>query len=238
MVRYYSGLSLSFSKDRLPAIAGIAQRMADFSNDQYLAGMWKSTLRESLGWTCLEQQTHPKQRPEENPSPSWSWASVGGAVDLWWLNDRSHPDATCYITDVYAYCATVDGTDFGIVLYGSLRLTGMLTHTMLSLDSSQIRGGFSLEAFDRPLGPTRVVWKSWVYPDFDITQQQSYPMEVCCLWLYAIGRKQYLGIVLRAVGAKYQRIGAFQLIAIEGYIPEGSKPWRQFNATRTRLEII
>lgn len=49
MVEEYSCLHLTFSKDRLPALAAIVQRMmVTRRDDLYIAGMWQSSVLQDL----------------------------------------------------------------------------------------------------------------------------------------------------------------------------------------------
>jgi hypothetical protein len=76
----YSRLDLTFSKDRLPAIAAIVERMmCTRKDDVYIAGMWKSSLLRDLAW-YPSHQNHI-QGPTD-PAPTWSWASAPGAVQF------------------------------------------------------------------------------------------------------------------------------------------------------------
>ncbi|PTB69977.1 HET-domain-containing protein, partial [Trichoderma citrinoviride] len=71
----YSGLKMTYDKDRLPALSSIARKMAQLNpQDCYLAGMWKSTLLESLFWSIAPGQAQ-RYRPSHPRAPSWSWAS-------------------------------------------------------------------------------------------------------------------------------------------------------------------
>jgi hypothetical protein len=48
LVHIYSGSQLTFEKDRLPAISGLARLYAEALGDQYLAGLWRKDLHISL----------------------------------------------------------------------------------------------------------------------------------------------------------------------------------------------
>ena len=50
IVGEYSGRDLTLFEDRLPALAGIATELAISWNDVYLAGFWKKTIIQHLGW--------------------------------------------------------------------------------------------------------------------------------------------------------------------------------------------
>lgn len=104
-VRDYSSLELTFSKDRLPALAAIVQRMLRMrKNDTYIAGLWKSSLLRDLTW---RRRGPGSSSRSVSRVPSWSWASITGAVihashrDLAWarsldvsydLGEFSEPD--------------------------------------------------------------------------------------------------------------------------------------------------
>jgi hypothetical protein len=80
IIQAYSSRKLRDIGDRLPALAGIAARLGALWKDNYLAGLWESFLMQQLSWY--------KMVPDDLPlggvylAPTWSWASVDGAVML------------------------------------------------------------------------------------------------------------------------------------------------------------
>ncbi|KAF2803092.1 HET-domain-containing protein, partial [Mytilinidion resinicola] len=71
IVKEYSGLSLAFSSDRLPALSGLAKQFRKLG--RYYAGMWESSLVQNMLWASGEpgnQLGRPQHR-----APFWSWAS-------------------------------------------------------------------------------------------------------------------------------------------------------------------
>ncbi|KAK3373415.1 heterokaryon incompatibility protein-domain-containing protein [Lasiosphaeria ovina] len=77
----YSNCLLTFDKDRLPAISGVARFFAEATGDQYLAGMWRRDLWSSLFWTKPGQEHNSLstlldslKSPNKYLAPSWSWA--------------------------------------------------------------------------------------------------------------------------------------------------------------------
>jgi len=70
LVQICTKLSLTMDKDTFPAIAGIARRMWGGLHDEYVAGLWKSTLDVDLCW----QVNEPTKRPTTWRAPTWSWA--------------------------------------------------------------------------------------------------------------------------------------------------------------------
>jgi hypothetical protein len=76
LVNKYSSCDLTYSSDKLPAIAGVAKRFQQITNDKYLAGMWRSHLFDMMRWVVRD----PRLRLYEYRAPSWSWASVDGPI--------------------------------------------------------------------------------------------------------------------------------------------------------------
>jgi hypothetical protein len=83
----YSKRQLTFESDRLPAISGLAKYIRDrgTGTGQYLSGMWKDDLWESLLWSaqrsipCSEDQiigTTYRKRASTYRAPTWSWMSL------------------------------------------------------------------------------------------------------------------------------------------------------------------
>jgi hypothetical protein len=82
IVRQFSRRKLTFSKDKLPALGGIANEFSRYWQTDYLAGLWRHQLREHLAWFVSVVGPHSgspnTSRPSEFRAPSWSWASVDG----------------------------------------------------------------------------------------------------------------------------------------------------------------
>jgi hypothetical protein len=76
----YSGLKLTFEKDKLPALSGVAKQMlSQRDGDEYISGLWRSTIISDLRWTSFERNS---RRPSSYRAPSWSWASLDGTVQV------------------------------------------------------------------------------------------------------------------------------------------------------------
>ena len=75
----YCRRALSVATDRLPAIAAVAAIVQSAEpRDQYLAGLWRSHLLPGLCWYAVPSES---SLPVDYVAPSWSWASVSGAVE-------------------------------------------------------------------------------------------------------------------------------------------------------------
>jgi len=77
LVCEYSSRKLSQEEDRLIALSGLAQRVQERSGWKYLAGLWQPSLLFDLLWY---QQKEATGRGKSYIAPTWSWASVGGAI--------------------------------------------------------------------------------------------------------------------------------------------------------------
>lgn len=89
VTRLYNGTELSFEKDRLPALAGVARRYGETHGKTYLAGLWEEDLPSALVWV---DRSGREPRPLEQVAPTWSWASLPHGDDLqfgWWI-DTTH----------------------------------------------------------------------------------------------------------------------------------------------------
>ncbi|KAK3348756.1 heterokaryon incompatibility protein-domain-containing protein [Lasiosphaeria hispida] len=79
----YTERQISFIKDRLPALSGIAKVIQDITQSEYVAGLWSKTLIRDLAWQALDI-TYALQ---EYNAPTFSWASISGGVCLQRTND-------------------------------------------------------------------------------------------------------------------------------------------------------
>jgi len=86
VVNHYTRRKLTKSKDKLVAIAGVADKFHQFwPQSQYVAGLWSHQLPEALLWhvddsSTLGWQDVRNPLPRVYRAPSWSWASVDGAI--------------------------------------------------------------------------------------------------------------------------------------------------------------
>lgn len=71
----YGSLLLTYEKDRLPAIAALAERhgMSLRPGDRYLAGLWLSSFIADMLW--LTTAEGPSSSGDERQLPSWSWGT-------------------------------------------------------------------------------------------------------------------------------------------------------------------
>lgn len=79
----FSARNLTFQHDKLPAVAGLAQRFGAAMNDEYCAGLWIKDIYTGLLWKSGADIANaaPTRRLETYRAPSWTWASIDGFVD-------------------------------------------------------------------------------------------------------------------------------------------------------------
>jgi hypothetical protein len=80
VVEEFTSRSLTFSDDKLPAIAGLASAVSQacpgiLSTTNYMFGLWRKDLIHHLLW-CRVNDGTSTERLSQNKAPSWSWASL------------------------------------------------------------------------------------------------------------------------------------------------------------------
>ncbi|KAH7369637.1 heterokaryon incompatibility protein-domain-containing protein [Rhexocercosporidium sp. MPI-PUGE-AT-0058] len=78
IVEEYCELSMTFEKDKLTAISGVARQVQSILNESYFAGLWSSSFKEDLYWRANTKFRRPKLQKWR--APSWSWAAINGRV--------------------------------------------------------------------------------------------------------------------------------------------------------------
>ncbi|KAK3995016.1 heterokaryon incompatibility protein-domain-containing protein [Cladorrhinum sp. PSN332] len=140
LVQNYSSLGLTFVKDKLPALSGLATVVQKHINSQYLAGMWRKHLASQLLWYTDGWKdpsfTAPSPASEKNRVPSWSWASLhdgkvaSGVATVLHADER---DIMLNIIDVQVDLVN-DKHPFGQINGGILRVRGNLAMTGVTVE--------------------------------------------------------------------------------------------------------
>ncbi|KAH8685460.1 heterokaryon incompatibility protein-domain-containing protein [Tricladium varicosporioides] len=79
IIRQYTRCNLTFNRDRLVAISGLAREIQCQSSNQYCAGLWRDDIEAQLLWLIDEDKSIISLKPNKR-APTWSWASVDGPV--------------------------------------------------------------------------------------------------------------------------------------------------------------
>ncbi|KAF9872504.1 heterokaryon incompatibility protein [Colletotrichum karsti] len=91
-VEEYSRRKLSYGSDKLPALAGIADRFRSVGiGGEYVAGLWAHDIERGIFWVT---NWDPVERPTHARAPSWSWASLDGQVEFQLKGDFQHRHET------------------------------------------------------------------------------------------------------------------------------------------------
>lgn len=74
----YTSAGLTYTSDKLAVVAGIARAFRELSGHEYVGGIWREHV--TLGGLLWKVDPDAARRPAFRGAPSWSWASVDGAV--------------------------------------------------------------------------------------------------------------------------------------------------------------
>jgi hypothetical protein len=127
IVKEYSQRRLTFERDVLPAISGIAMQIQTKTNDTYLAGLWKTDLRRGLMWSTWPQR--PASPCKAFRAPTWSWASIKNSVTF--AGDEYVP----LIRVINAECTLAGANPCGQVSDGLIVLYGLVMQTRMTISA-------------------------------------------------------------------------------------------------------
>ncbi|KAL9619789.1 MAG: hypothetical protein Q9160_005625 [Pyrenula sp. 1 TL-2023] len=87
LIEAYSARTLTQHSDKLLAIGGVVYRFQTLFRDKYLAGLWRQQFPENLLWIVIwgwedNMELKCPYRPEVYTAPTWSWASINGAIEF------------------------------------------------------------------------------------------------------------------------------------------------------------
>lgn len=127
----YSRLALSHpDEDKLVAIGGVAERVADITKDQYFAGVFRNHLVELLCWEPDRLLFQSFQRARTWRAPSWSPASVDGRIHYEYLRCEGRPKSLISLERVNVELSDPKNP-FGSLKSASLVLKGCLLGVLL-----------------------------------------------------------------------------------------------------------
>ncbi|KAL5398993.1 hypothetical protein PMIN02_001068 [Paraphaeosphaeria minitans] len=142
LVQTYCTSHFTQQRDRLAALAGLVQEIHTYTNDEYLAGLWKKELPHALCWMLYGTlQSSDITRANEYRCPSWSWASLNfsGNHHLRFLDGTT---THRYVTTVLdANVQSSSGNVYSNITGGYVRLQGKLGRIRLDrLQNANWRG--------------------------------------------------------------------------------------------------
>lgn len=203
IIKAYSRRKLTKATDRLVAISGLAKKMREAVDDEYLAGLWKSRFFVQLCWSVNHSSDkffHSLRRPRPLLAPTWSWASTLQPIGTWPVSETTSPLSE--VLEVNLQYPTDDST--GEVIGGYLRLRTVLEPVDLSQKDNRPGSLFFLQA-----------WKMVATGIFDekFTEQENCGKTFCIPLYYDKPMKLISGILLRSTcggQSGYERIGSWR----------------------------
>ncbi|KAF2690119.1 HET-domain-containing protein [Lentithecium fluviatile CBS 122367] len=156
-VEVYSRTSLSFSSDKLIALAGIARVTSKDVMGNYVAGLWRTHLESQLLWQVNEVYNdgifeNPSRRDGQGV-PSFSWASISSPHGI------TYGDVTDYAKD-RAEELFFKVVDHNVVLIDLQNPFGPIKEGILTIEAQYLRP-IKL----RKLQPSKRVPYSWLLED-------------------------------------------------------------------------
>lgn len=139
VVAAFSAKELTFETDRLPALAGIAAALqrAQFGQDQYLCGVWRSRLKQHLLWSA--NTPSDGKRVASTVVPTWSWASVRGAVS--WTNAQYNgPDDADRFCVLDVDCRPSTNNPYGPAADAYIQVAARVVRVEVTTEESDQRG--------------------------------------------------------------------------------------------------
>ena len=215
MLSEYTTLRLTYEKDRLPAIAALANRMSKVreADDVYIAGVWKNSILSDLWWF-----THGEKPRSTRMAPSWSWASTQNSGVMW--GDYAFPEQAKVVSLEYT---AVGPANFGEVINASLvlivpvlDLTGI--DELIPTDLNELNSPFrfmdickSAPIVGRLRQYSLAIFSTWFSPDYDLSTTNPPCISGRAVKLLVVRHDTDIrGIVLQQtqkISTEYERIG-------------------------------
>lgn len=131
IIQDFTDRGISFDKDRLPALSGVAGRFQS-SGGVYLGGLWGNDMPLALLWFSLRSRPGRRPSPPAPLPPTWSWASVEEAQLSWPADVR--PAMKAFSRVVSASTSPTTADKFGTVSGGVVVLEGRLLVAYIPTD--------------------------------------------------------------------------------------------------------
>jgi hypothetical protein len=203
LVENFTGRKMSLYAEKLLAIAAIASWFQRKLSDQYVVGLWKSTILFDMMWKPVNNaaldEDHPRCR--NACGPSWSWVSFDGRVEYtsaWWLKDFVAQFKDVLVPLVYEFAPFGQVGSCSIIIESHIRQVKLRGSTLLALKSDMC-----------PVVAT-------FFADYpSMTAHGGGTEEYFCLVIGTFestspGVVVVSGIVLRKSQRDYERIGIFE----------------------------
>lgn len=160
LVEDYTRLHLTFESDIFPAMSGIAKSFQQYTESEYVAGVWVQSLLCDLAWHKETISSSPAEnfewhkRPKAWRAPTWSWASALGPIQF--LDMGNGLVSLCELKEVK--CLPYQSDPTGELRSGHLLLRGYLISTSIRYRPSVKEGSkapfnlYELDIMHRQVG--------------------------------------------------------------------------------------
>jgi len=147
-VMEYTRRRMTLSKDKLPALAGVAREISQIAGGTYIGGLWEQNLIYDLCWERYLWEVELYIAMDRYHAPTFSWASVGGNVfynndaiaggpkvsyPIHYDNGTTSIGRTTYFSKILeAHCTPLSKSNpFGAVNDGFIRIKGPLIDALV-----------------------------------------------------------------------------------------------------------
>ncbi|KIY03971.1 uncharacterized protein Z520_00663 [Fonsecaea multimorphosa CBS 102226] len=253
IVEAYMECKLSYGEDKLVAISGIAQKVAEATEERYLAGLWDNALLpQSLLWCVLGRRQAdgtPSLRSGsagdvDYRAPSWSWASLEAKVIWNWPAKCEKVVIDILSTDI----EQPKGSRLAKVSSAQMKVRGYLIEASLHVANGDMDGNpeedglytLVLNSQDASNDIQQYSMEPTIYLDTPMMPESDsmdvFLLPICTQWQGRSGLEAttLAGLLLRkvvspAAGTRYERVGIFgldhsQAGAICGIGPDDAHP--------------
>jgi hypothetical protein len=125
LIGNYSRRNITKLQDKLVAISGVAKYLQASIQADYLAGLWNTDSPLQLMWRVPVTSEPQAARVPVFVAPTWSWASIHGAIDI--EEQISNSLVSSFMIDILEVNIVLKtGDKFGDILSGKLKLRGWL----------------------------------------------------------------------------------------------------------------
>lgn len=205
----YSKRQMTFDSDKILAISGISDLMAERLNSGFRYGIWENDLHRGSMW-CAYRDDQITSGVTSFSFPTWSWAKVRGEVGFQWLGSDKHGNETLSMPNT-----STTNIYFLDRKFKALKIDGLCHITQI--DSANIKRS-TAESWPINFGD-RNHEGGVLFCDNVDDLPRSFPsavllcVEIGC-WeqrFYGVDKIIVAGLVLKEIARKtYQRVGVFR----------------------------
>jgi hypothetical protein len=231
----YSHRKVTYMKDRLPAISGVAGVVASKVQSTYLAGLWKKSLIHDLFWHTVGDTT----KCSPYTAPSWSWIALYANFVTWRdSNLCSSEKCQLYCEVLEAVTSPIGPDPFGAVESGHLKVKGHLIEVRVVWARNESRDyPWSIVHMDEYVAMGNLdMQKGPVDHKTPVFSAWALLMATC------VESEDSKGLLLQKLGSsdgidKFERVGIFKVTlpasSVAGQTP---RPWNEVDKSMCIIE--